>query len=110
MKLERGVVKWFHNAKGYGFIQRDDGSDVFIHYSAIQDKGYRSLLEGEVVYYEKRRGSKGFYATTVLPTRLLNTEQLRHLLPMDLECHALDLAEGFQAALFSCTQEINAAA
>jgi CspA family cold shock protein len=65
---ERGVVKWFNGAKGYGFIQRASGEDVFVHYSAIQENGYRSLNEGETVEYELLQGPKGFQAANV--TRL----------------------------------------
>src|SRR5450759_5058295 len=54
-----GKVKWFNNAKGYGFIERDGGSDVFVHYSAIQGDGFRSLEEGQAVEFELVDGPKG---------------------------------------------------
>jgi cold shock protein len=54
-----GTVKWFNNAKGYGFIGRDDGPDVFVHYSAIVGDGYRSLQEGDIVEFEIVQGAKG---------------------------------------------------
>jgi len=62
---ERGTVKWFNAAKGYGFIQRESGEDVFVHYSAIQTDGYRSLDEGAVVEFEVTRGPKGLQAANV---------------------------------------------
>lgn len=62
---EKGTVKWFNGAKGYGFIQRSTGEDVFVHYSAIQEQGYRSLNEGEAVEFELNKGPKGFLAANV---------------------------------------------
>ena len=61
----RGTIKWFNNAKGYGFIGRDDGPDVFVHYSAIVGDGYRTLQEGEVVEFEIAQGPKGPQAANV---------------------------------------------
>jgi cold shock protein len=63
---ERGVVKWFNGAKGYGFIQRSSGEDVFVHFSAIQDSGYRTLNEGEAVEFECQQGPKGLSAANVV--------------------------------------------
>jgi CspA family cold shock protein len=65
---EKGVVKWFNAAKGYGFIQRSSGDDVFVHFSAIQANGYRSLDEGSEVEFEVRQGPKGLQAENVLRT------------------------------------------
>jgi len=60
-----GEVKWFNNAKGYGFIGRDDGPDVFVHYSAILGEGYRTLSEGDLVKFEIEQGPKGPQAANV---------------------------------------------
>ncbi len=62
---EQGSVKWFNAAKGYGFIRRESGDDVFVHFSAIVGDGYRSLQEGESVTFEVRTGPKGLQATNV---------------------------------------------
>ncbi len=60
-----GRVKWFNNSKGYGFIERDDGPDVFVHYSAIAGDGYKSLREGEEVFFSIVDGAKGPQAANV---------------------------------------------
>ena len=62
---EKGTVKWFNEAKGYGFIQRSNGSDVFVHFSAIQGDGYRTLEEGAEVEFELEDGPKGPKALNV---------------------------------------------
>ncbi len=62
---ERGTVKWFNATKGYGFIQREQGGDVFVHYSAIQSDGYRSLNQGDAVEFEVQEGPKGLQAANV---------------------------------------------
>jgi CspA family cold shock protein len=62
---EKGIVKWFNAAKGYGFIQRPGGEDVFVHFSAIQANGYRSLEEGAEVEFEVKQGPKGLQAENV---------------------------------------------
>ncbi|HSB17974.1 MAG TPA: cold-shock protein [Bryobacteraceae bacterium] len=62
---EKGTVKWFNAAKGYGFIQRENGEDVFVHYSAIQTDGYRTLEEGSKVEFEVTQGPKGLAAANV---------------------------------------------
>ncbi len=62
-----GTVKWFNADKGYGFIQQEDGGDVFVHFSAIQKPGYRSLEEGEPVEFEVQTGPKGLQAANVRP-------------------------------------------
>jgi CspA family cold shock protein len=63
---EKGTVKWFNAAKGFGFIQRSTGDDVFVHFSAIQSNGYRSLDEGAQVEFEVKQGPKGLQAENVL--------------------------------------------
>jgi CspA family cold shock protein len=65
MALAQGHVKWFNDAKGYGFIAREDGPDVFVHYSAIVGDGFRSLSEGQQVQFEITEGPKGLQATNV---------------------------------------------
>ena len=65
--MEQGTVKWFNDAKGYGFIARQNGEDVFVHFSAVQASGFRSLTEGQAVEFEVTRGPKGFQAENVRP-------------------------------------------
>jgi cold shock protein len=62
---EQGTVKWFNAAKGYGFIKRESGEDVFVHYSAIQGDGFKTLEEGARVSFEVRKGPKGLQADAV---------------------------------------------
>jgi len=63
---EQGVVKWFNNEKGYGFVSRDSGGDVFVHQSAIQAEGFRSLVEGDKIEFEVEQGPKGLRAQNVV--------------------------------------------
>jgi CspA family cold shock protein len=63
--MEQGTVKWFNAAKGFGFIARQNGEDVFVHFSAIQSDGYRSLAEGQAVEFSVTRGKKGWQAENV---------------------------------------------
>lgn len=62
----QGTVKWFNAGKGYGFIAREDGEDVFVHYSALQSEGFRTLNEGQRVEFTIERGPKGLQASNVV--------------------------------------------
>ncbi len=64
--MEQGTVKWFNNAKGYGFIKRNTGEDVFVHYKAINGDGYKTLNEGDKVEFEVEQGPKGLQAVKVV--------------------------------------------
>jgi CspA family cold shock protein len=66
---EQGVVKWFNESKGYGFIERSSGGDVFVHFSAIQGDGYRTLEDGSEVEFDVEQGPKGLQAVNVVPNR-----------------------------------------
>jgi len=66
-RMEQGTVKWFNDAKGYGFISRQNGEDVFVHFSAIQAEGFRSLQEGQAVQFNVVKGPKGWQAENVQP-------------------------------------------
>lgn len=63
--METGTVKWFNDAKGYGFITRENGSDVFVHHTAIMSEGFRSLMQGSQVEFEVVEGPKGLQASNV---------------------------------------------
>ncbi|HEU4868106.1 MAG TPA: cold-shock protein [Actinomycetota bacterium] len=65
--MATGTVKWFSAEKGYGFISRSDGDDVFVHFSAIEGDGYRNLDEGQAVEFEVTQGPKGLQASAVRP-------------------------------------------
>ncbi len=69
----RGTVKWFNNAKGFGFLGRDTGPDVFIHYSSIQSDGYKSLKEGDEVDFDVIQGEKGPQADRVIRIKATTT-------------------------------------
>jgi CspA family cold shock protein len=63
--MEKGTVKWFNNAKGYGFITRENGEDLFVHFKSIAGQGYKTLKQGEVVQFEVEQGQKGLQAVGV---------------------------------------------
>jgi CspA family cold shock protein len=63
--VAQGKVKWFNDAKGFGFVQQDGGPDVFVHYTAIASEGFRSLAEGDRVEFEVKQGPKGLQAANV---------------------------------------------
>lgn len=63
--MERGTVKWFNAAKGYGFLKRESGEDVFVHFKAIVGEGYRTLNEGDQVQFDVETGPKGLQASNV---------------------------------------------
>jgi cold shock protein len=65
-RMARGKVKWFNDAKGYGFIEQEGGEDVFVHFSAIQMEGFKTLAEGQEVEFEIQTGAKGLHATNVV--------------------------------------------
>ena len=64
--MEQGTVKWFNNDKGYGFISRESGDDVFVHFSAIQGEGFKSLDEGQKVSFDVEEGDRGLQASNVV--------------------------------------------
>ena len=64
--MEQGTVKWFNDDKGYGFITRESGDDVFVHFSAIQGDGFKSLCEGQHVTFEVEEGERGLQAANVV--------------------------------------------
>jgi cold shock protein len=64
--MAKGTVKWFNASKGFGFIAQESGEDVFVHFSAIQDEGYKSLDEGQAVEFEVSQGPKGAQASNVV--------------------------------------------
>jgi CspA family cold shock protein len=63
--MEQGTVKWFNDAKGFGFLSRANGEDVFVHHTAIKSEGFRSLQEGQAVEFDVVKGPKGFQAENV---------------------------------------------
>ncbi len=63
--MEKGTVKWFNSAKGFGFIQRESGEDVFVHYRSITGNGYKNLEDGDKVEFEVEQGQKGLQANNV---------------------------------------------
>ena len=64
--MPKGTVKWFNDRKGYGFIEQQEGDDVFVHHRSIQGEGHKSLIEGDVVEFEVTQGNKGLQADNVI--------------------------------------------
>ena len=64
--MAKGVVKWFNDSKGFGFIEQDNSEDVFVHFSAIQGDGFKSLAEGDAVTFDVQKGPKGLQAANVV--------------------------------------------
>jgi len=73
-ELQNGVVKWFNDAKGFGFIEHESGKDVFVHYSVIEQDGFKTLKDGEEVSYELKEGDKGLHALRVFRTNSSTSE------------------------------------
>ncbi len=76
--MERGKVKWFSNEKGYGFIERDGGEDVFVHYSSIEQEGFKTLDEGQEVEFEIVQGARGPQAANVRKLNGSSSTSLRY--------------------------------
>jgi cold shock protein len=66
--MEKGTVKWFNNAKGYGFITREGGEDLFVHFKSITGEGYKTLKQGDAVQFDVEEGPKGLQAVNVTKT------------------------------------------
>lgn len=71
--MEKGTVKWFNNSKGYGFITREGGEDLFVHFKLITGEGYKTLKQGEAVQFDVEQGAKGLQAVNV--SRVSDTQQ-----------------------------------
>src|SRR6266704_902969 len=89
--MAQGTVKWFNDAKGYGFIQVEGGEDVFVHYSAIQAQGFKSLAEGDKVEFEVTKGPKGLQASNV---RKVPEKKKKPRRSLRRYCHAAPLVKG----------------
>ena len=75
--MEQGLVKWFNDAKGFGFLSRENGEDVFVHHTAIQSNGFRSLQEGQSVRFNVVKGPKGWQAENVEFAEIKGRDQLK---------------------------------
>ncbi len=92
-ELYRGVIKWFNDAKGFGFIEHENGKDVFVHYSVIEQEGFKTLKDGEEVEYELKEGEKGLHATKVVRVNAPKVVQIIQAIDGDatsLEATALE--------------------
>ena len=67
--MSKGIIKWFNNEKGYGFINADVDEDIFVHYTAIKQEGYKTLAEGQIVEFKLIQTDKGLQATNVIPVK-----------------------------------------
>ena len=76
--METGTIKWFNSSKGYGFISREEGDDIFVHYNAIEGDGYRTLEEGDKVEFEIEQGPKGLQASKVTKIYFGNRHLNKH--------------------------------
>ena len=76
-ELRKGIVKWFNDAKGFGFIENEDGQDVFVHYSAIASDGFKTLKDGEEVTHQIAKGAKGLHALCVNRTKKIVKKQTK---------------------------------
>ena len=85
----KGVVKWFNDAKGFGFIEHTSGKDVFVHYSVIESEGFKTLKDGEEVQYEFKEGPKGLQAV-----RVQRTAKPAESIPADAAALAADVSSG----------------
>ena len=93
-ELYRGVVKWFNDAKGFGFIEHTSGKDVFVHYSVIEWDGFKTLKDGEEVDYELKEGEKGLHAAKVVRTAAAKKKAEKESLEAQSEMVAPKLETG----------------
>ena len=80
----QGRVKWFNNEKGYGFIDYPEGEDIFVHYSAIKQDGYKTLSEGQVVEFDLIETAKGLQAINVLAVSNVNAQKYNHIRQLEV--------------------------
>ena len=87
-QLLNGTVKWFNNAKGFGFVEHSTGQDVFVHYSVIQTDGFKTLKDGEEVHYELAEGTKGLHAAKVYRLKDMATRDAAPALEIEVSSEA----------------------
>ena len=108
-ELQRGVVKWFNDAKGFGFIEHESGRDVFVHYSVITQDGFKTLKDGEEVDYELKEGEKGLHAARVVRLGIagskMETSTDEQLVAPRLETGSVQSAAKSAAEMIEITQE-----